>query len=44
MCERLKASCPTLFAMGWFKENIPKTEEEIIKEDEEFLQQENEMI
>ena len=29
--------------MGWFKENIPKTEEEIIKEDEEFLQQEHEI-
>ena len=33
---KLKESCPTLFALGWFKENIPKTEEELLKENEEF--------
>ena len=25
---KLKASCPTLFSMGWFKENLPATTEE----------------
>ena len=25
---KLKASCPTLFSMGWFKENLPTTTEE----------------
>ena len=33
---KLMASCPTLFSMGWFKENLPKTEEEITKEDNDF--------
>ena len=33
---KLMASCPTLFSMGWFKENLPKTEEEITKEDDDF--------
>lgn len=33
---KLKQSCPTLFAMGWFKENLPKSEEELEKEEEEF--------
>ena len=34
--EKLKMSCPTLFGMGWFKENLPKSEEEITREDEDF--------
>ena len=38
---KLKESCPTLFAMGWFKENIPKTEEEILRENEEFQSENN---
>ena len=25
---KLKASCPTLFSMGWFKENLPAIAEE----------------
>ena len=25
---KLKASCPTLFSMGWFKENLPAVTEE----------------
>lgn len=33
---KLKSKCPTLFAMGWFKENIPKEEAQIEKEDEEL--------
>ena len=33
---RLMAQCPTLFSLGWFKENLPKTEEEITKEDDDF--------
>ena len=31
---KLKASCPTLFSMGWFKENLPtNTEEETAVEE-----------
>jgi len=33
---KLKEQCPTLFAMGWFKENLPKQEEELQHEDEEL--------
>ena len=25
---KLKASCPTLLSIGWFKENLPTTSEE----------------
>ena len=37
---KLKESCPTLFSMGWFTENLPKTVDELNKENEEF-QKEN---
>lgn len=41
--EKLKLSCPTLFGMGWFKENLPKDEK--TKENEmEILQQENDKL
>ena len=41
--EKLKLSCPTLFGMGWFKENLPKDEKS--KENEmEMLQQENDKL
>ena len=36
-------SCPTLFGMGWFKENLPKDEETTENEMKE-LQQENEEL
>ena len=33
---KLKESCPTLFSMGWFKENLPKSDEELQIEDDAF--------
>ena len=33
---KLKESCPTLFSMGWFKENLPKSED-ILREEDELL-------
>ena len=41
--EKLKMSCPTLFALGWFKENGPKDEETSKKELEE-LKKENDNL
>ena len=41
--EKLKMSCPTLFALGWFKENGPKDEETLKKEMEE-LKNENDCL
>ena len=31
---RLKQSCPTLFSLGWFTENLPKSEEMLLEEAE----------
>ena len=31
---KLKESCPTLFSLGWFKENLPKSEEALQEEEE----------
>ena len=36
-------SCPTLFALGWFKENGPK-DEETLKEELEELKKENDTM
>jgi len=36
---KLKAKCPTLFAMGWFKENLPKDKGALEKEDEELKEE-----
>ena len=36
-------SCPTLFGMGWFKENLPK-DEETAENEMKKLQQENEEL
>ena len=41
--EKLKMSCPTLFDLGWFKENGPKDEETLKKEMEE-LKNENDCL
>ena len=41
--EKLKMSCPTLFALGWFKENGPK-DEETLKEELEELKKENDSV
>merc|ERR1719270_86990 len=41
--EKLKLSCPTLFQLGWFKENTPKTEIAIQQELED-LKKENEIL
>ena len=41
--EKLKMSCPTLFALGWFKENGPK-DEETLKEELEELKKENDIV
>ena len=41
--EKLKMSCPTLFALGWFKENGPK-DEETLKEELEELKKENDTM
>ena len=36
-------SCPTLFGMGWFKENLPK-DEKTAENEMKKLQQENEEL
>ena len=41
--EKLKMSCPTLFALGWFKENGPK-DEATLKEELEELKKENDSL
>ena len=41
--EKLKMSCPTLFGMGWFKENLPK-DEKTSENEMKQLQQENEEL
>ena len=41
--EKLKMSCPTLFALGWFKENGPK-DEETLKAEMEELKTENDSL
>ena len=41
--EKLKMSCPTLFALGWFKENGPK-DEATLKEELEELKKENDIV
>ena len=41
--EKLKATCPTLFALGWFKENMPKDEQTKQKEMDD-LKKENDEV
>ena len=41
--EKLKSSCPTLFALGWFKENLPKDEQTIQKEMDDLKKENDEM-
>ena len=41
--EKLKMSCPTLFALGWFKENGPN-DEETLKAEMEELKTENDSL
>ena len=38
---KLKESCPTLFSMGWFTENLPKSEEILLEEEEEMKKEGN---
>ena len=40
---KLKCSCPTLFALGWFKENLPKDEQTIQKEMDDLKKENDEM-
>lgn len=37
--EKLKQSCPTLFALGWFNENKPKDEQVLRAEDEDLARE-----
>ena len=41
--EKLKMSCPTLFGMGWFKENLPKDEETTRNELDKLKMENDEM-
>ena len=37
---KLKLSCPTLFSLGWFTENLPKSEEALLEEDADIAKEE----